>query len=84
MQKHLHFTLLGPTLFLQPDQRAMGQAFFAQRRLRQATAVALRQAAEVMPDRREAAEYWTWAKDWWLRVRPGERRWRWRRPLLAK
>ena len=57
---------------------------FAQRRLRRATAVALRQGADVMPDRREATAYWTWAKDWWRRVHPDERRWCGRRPLLAK
>jgi hypothetical protein len=57
---------------------------FAQRRLRRAAAVAVRQAADVIPDRREVTEYWTWAKDWWRRVEPGERRRRGRRPLLAK
>jgi hypothetical protein len=58
--------------------------YFAQRRLRRATAVAVRQGADVIPDRREVTQYWTWAKDWWQRVEPGERRWRGRRLLLTK
>jgi hypothetical protein len=57
---------------------------FAQRRLRRATAAAVRQDADLMPDQREVTQYWTWAKDWWQRVQPGERRWRGRRPPLAK